>query len=308
MKEFINELSSTLGIERRELIEKDIILHKILLDLSENKFFSDNFLFKGGTCLIKAYFGYYRFSEDIDFTWKNQEAWNKKSQKKIRRYLSGLIENVGGIFEDIAEKRGLDFILDKSNSKYLEFGGGGKTTTFKIWYRSEILDRESFFKVQINFVDLLCFPHKQRKLKSLLTEKIDENKKKELSFLFPDEYKEYSKKIDFSVYDEREILCEKIRAILTRKGIKMRDFVDIYLISRELDLEEIKKECLDKIKFALSLYEKYRENLKAKKDILKEDFTFEHEKHLLLAKLPEDFYRFLKDFRNYLECNFLALL
>lgn len=68
MKEFVNEVSRVLKIERRDLVEKDFILHQVLLDLSKDEFFHKNFLFKGGTCLIKCYLGYFRFSEDIDFT------------------------------------------------------------------------------------------------------------------------------------------------------------------------------------------------------------------------------------------------
>ena len=82
--DFVNEVARVLKIGRRDLIEKDLILHQILTDLSQDNFFSDNFLFKGGTCLIKCYFGYVRFSEDIDFTWKDQSAFNEMSRKKIR--------------------------------------------------------------------------------------------------------------------------------------------------------------------------------------------------------------------------------
>lgn len=66
-KDFVNEVSRIQGIKRTDLIEKDLILHQMLFDLSKNKFFSENFVFKGGTCLIKCYLGYFRFSEDIDF-------------------------------------------------------------------------------------------------------------------------------------------------------------------------------------------------------------------------------------------------
>ncbi|MGH2637884.1 MAG: nucleotidyl transferase AbiEii/AbiGii toxin family protein, partial [Rhabdochlamydiaceae bacterium] len=69
--DFVNELSTRLEIKRRDLIEKDLILHFILLNLSKDKFFSENFAFKGGTCLIKCFYGYIRFSEDIDFTWRS---------------------------------------------------------------------------------------------------------------------------------------------------------------------------------------------------------------------------------------------
>lgn len=59
MKEFIGEVSRRLGLNA-DLLEKDFILHTILLDLSKTGF-SKEFAFKGGSCLIKHYLGYYRF-------------------------------------------------------------------------------------------------------------------------------------------------------------------------------------------------------------------------------------------------------
>ena len=66
--DFVNEVSRILDIKRKDMIEKDLTLHQILFDLSGDRFFAESVLFKGGTCLIKSYFGYLRFSEDIDFT------------------------------------------------------------------------------------------------------------------------------------------------------------------------------------------------------------------------------------------------
>ncbi|MCY4491358.1 MAG: nucleotidyl transferase AbiEii/AbiGii toxin family protein [Thaumarchaeota archaeon] len=108
-RDLVNETSQLLGIKNKEMIEKDIILHEILYEISKDRFFSDNFAFKGGTCLVKAHLGYFRFSEDIDFTWKKQNIFEKKSQKKIRSYLSDVINKTGKVFEDISQKRGLDF-------------------------------------------------------------------------------------------------------------------------------------------------------------------------------------------------------
>jgi predicted nucleotidyltransferase component of viral defense system len=85
--DFVNEVARTLDIKRRDLIEKDLILHQILTNLSQVKLFADTFLFKGGTCLIKCYFGYVRFSEDIDFTWKDQSAFREMSGMRIRSQL-----------------------------------------------------------------------------------------------------------------------------------------------------------------------------------------------------------------------------
>jgi hypothetical protein len=36
--DFINEVAGTLGIKRKDLIEKDLILHQILTDLSKDDF------------------------------------------------------------------------------------------------------------------------------------------------------------------------------------------------------------------------------------------------------------------------------
>jgi len=79
--DFVNEVAKILSIKRRDLIEKDVILHQIISDLSKDDFFAGNFLFKGGTCLVKCYFGYLRFSEDIDFTGKTR-AFSTRSRRR----------------------------------------------------------------------------------------------------------------------------------------------------------------------------------------------------------------------------------
>jgi len=299
--DFVDEVARVLRIKRRDLVEKDLILHQMLTDLSQDNFFAPNFLFKGGTCLIKCYFGYLRFSEDIDFTWKQQSLFNKLSGKKIRSQLSKVIDKTGDVFEQIAKKRGLDFKCVKSNKDYVELGGGNKTCTFKIWYDSETLKRRAFFKVQINFVEHIHFDAKKRELSGLLTDK-----HKELDSLFLEEAAEYSKKIPFEVYDVREILCEKVRALLTREGTKARDFVDVYLIWKKFGIrpEDEEKCIIGKIGFSLKLYAKYREHLKQKVGLLDSGKLFDWgtERELLLSDIDEaDFYSFLDGFEMFLK-------
>lgn len=297
--DFVNEAARLLKIGRRDLVEKDLILHQILTDLSQDDFFAPNFLFKGGTCLIKCYFGYLRFSEDIDFTWKDQGVFSGKSQKRIRKYLSDVINKTGSVFEAIAKKRGLDFRCVKSNTDYVELGGSDKTCTFKIWYDSEILKRRTFVKVQINFVEQMCFSAKKGQLSGLLT-----GKHEELDSLFP-EYSKYAHKIAFAMYDIREILCEKVRALLTREGTKARDFLDVYLMWKRFGMrpEDEEKCIVGKIEFSLKLYAKYREHLKQKVALLNSGKLFDWgaEKELLLSDIDEgDFYRFLDGFQEFL--------
>ena len=163
MKEFIEELSTRRNIQRKDLLEKDIIIQKLLLDLFKDDFFSKNLVFKGGTCLIKCYMGYYRFSEDIDFTWMDQSIFKDKSQKEIRRIISKLKDKIGELLVKSSKKRRLDFVLDKDNKDYMEFGGGNKTITFKVWFDSEMLKRRSFVKIQINFVEDVKFDITERR-------------------------------------------------------------------------------------------------------------------------------------------------
>jgi hypothetical protein len=44
--DFVNDVARVLNIKRRDLVEKDFILHQILSDLSEDSFFAPNFLFR----------------------------------------------------------------------------------------------------------------------------------------------------------------------------------------------------------------------------------------------------------------------
>ena len=71
--EFIQFVVEKTGFSRPLLVEKDILLHFLLYRLSRDKEFKKGYLFKGGSCLVKCYFGYYRFSVDLDFTYLHQE-------------------------------------------------------------------------------------------------------------------------------------------------------------------------------------------------------------------------------------------
>lgn len=167
-----------------------------------------------------------------------------------------------------------------------------------IWYDSEITNAQSFLKVQINFVETLLYSSHSRELESLGTG-INEN----LKILFEDS--EYLTKIEFSTYDPKEILCEKIRAILTRKGIKARDFLDIFLICEKFEIkpEDVAKESIKKLNFALEYYEKYQDNMKEKIKQLESEYFFElgEEENLLLQKIDkEKFYSFTKELGKFL--------
>lgn len=292
---FIDYLASKTGISNKDLIEKDFILQSFLVSFSKNDYFSKNFVFKGGTCLVKCYLGYFRFSEDLDFTYINQDAFKNKSEKKIRRFLSSEISKLLGIVAGISKAYGFDFKAEKSNTKYVEFGGSNKFLTLKIGYIPSINKREQFIKIQINFVELFKYRFKKL-IAKLVIEDVDT---KEVKFLFPEYLNVLLTKPKLIAYDIKEILLEKVRAILTRRGVKARDFVDVFMIIKILnkDINTFKTDIISKIEFMLR-YEKYQQNLEEKIKI-KRWIKAGEEEHLLL-KPQEGFQPYIKQLQLFL--------
>ncbi|MAF35518.1 hypothetical protein CL622_00150 [archaeon] len=293
MISLINYLSGRLNILNKSLIEKDVLLHRLLLHVMKTDL-KNQFAFKGGTCITKCYLGYYRFSEDLDFTYINQKEFKGKSQKAIRRILSTKINTTLLIFEKIAKDLNLDFKKDKGNKKYFEFGGSNKFTTFKLWYTSEILKEKQFIKIQINFVEIIEDKIIDNSAKSLY-QKIN---KKEMQLLHPS-YIDIIKEIPLKTYTLNEILYEKIRAILTRREIKARDFIDVYLINKKLKLNFLKEEkkIIKKITFMLK-YDKYLQNLSV---IKPKEIVLDDVEKLLLKPVDKGFEKFMISFCAYLE-------
>ncbi|WP_343383496.1 nucleotidyl transferase AbiEii/AbiGii toxin family protein [Candidatus Bathycorpusculum sp.] len=181
----------------------------------------------------------------------------------------------------------------------MELSGGDKICTFKVWYQSKIFNRKSFFKIQMNFVEKICYPFHSVELRSVISKN-----QEELALLFS-EYQACMGVVGFDVYDVREILAEKIRAILTRQGIKARDFLDVYLIGKVfgVSLDEVFSCVVEKLGFTLALYGRYRQNLAAKKvTFLSAPFSWGDEKGLLLKEIDEkDCYCFIENLRGFLE-------
>jgi uncharacterized protein len=69
------EIQSIAGKEgvRDTQIEKDYVISWVTYGIANNPFLRRNLIFKGGTVLKKVYFPDYRFSEDLDFTFKGKD-------------------------------------------------------------------------------------------------------------------------------------------------------------------------------------------------------------------------------------------
>lgn len=262
----------------------------------DTPYFKDNYAFKGGTCLTKCYLGYYRFSEDLDFTFLNQDRFAHKSEKQIRKIISVELDQVITILERFCKRLGLDFVNDKSNQRYFEFGAGNKFMTIKLYYNSVELNKESFLKLQISFIESLLFPIKEKKANNLIS-----NNDTSIKFLIPSGTEWVLKIPLVNCYDIKEILSEKIMAILTRRGVKSRDFIDVYLIikAQNLNIFDFKEKIIKKIKPML-IYAKYNENFRNK---LKQTLTYKKgdEERLLIKQMDSGFLNFINTFDKFLK-------
>ena len=98
------------------VVEKDYILGWILAGINAHEGLAESWIFKGGTCLKKCYFETYRFSEDLDFTLRNEEHLDEK-------FLQTVFEEV---IAWVTEQSGLNIPADQ-----LELGLSARTPVWR---------------------------------------------------------------------------------------------------------------------------------------------------------------------------------
>ncbi|MDO8740918.1 MAG: nucleotidyl transferase AbiEii/AbiGii toxin family protein [Candidatus Woesearchaeota archaeon] len=291
LREFLLFIQEKTGTASLELIEKDFYLNVLLSKLN-----LEEYIFKGGTCLAKIYLDYFRFSEDLDFTFANQKLLENKSANQIKKLCKEKINELGKQLEAI----GLNFVFDKADRKYVELGSNNKLVTFKIWYESVFTGAFSFIKLQINFLEKIKFEVKSMETLSLIKEGLRSEEK-----IYFQEFIVFYEKRELLAYDIREIAAEKIRSLVTRKAKKSRDALDLFFIYQRFKIkpEDLAKEAKEKIAFAIKYYEKYKESLiLIKEKIGNIDFSYDEVKHLIVQNLKkEEFEDFAVRIRLFLQ-------
>lgn len=86
-KREILETASALGL-LPNVVEKDYVLGWLLAGIDAHPDLTASWVFKGGTCLKKCYFETYRFSEDLDFTLRDE---SQLEEGFLRRALGEVI-------------------------------------------------------------------------------------------------------------------------------------------------------------------------------------------------------------------------
>lgn len=201
--DIINMTANRAGF-RASLIEKDYYLTYILSKLNE---LSDDLIFKGGTCLNKIYYSYYRLSEDLDFSMRLPEYTTtrgnrRKSIQPIKDKIEEFAKGLGFRVEDV-EKAG------RNESKQY---------VYYLAYKSVLQPSEQLIKFEIGLrFNPICAVEK---------------KTVQHKFLHPFTKEPLFDGGKVNCLPLKEIVSEKLRAAALREVIAPRDFYDLDFILR----------------------------------------------------------------------------
>jgi len=266
-----------------EVIEKDYHLHRLLGRISEDDYLAERLVFKGGTCLVKAYAGYFRFSEDVDFAWRDQDMWEGRTTADVKRECSAQTEEIVKRVREISRDLGYVFRGDGKDRNEVRRSSGGRMLDMYPAYSSTVLGTRSRIKIEVNFVDVFLFDFMTRELRSYVGTFDDE----EVGAANLDRLADYRRRIALACYDPREIFVEKCRAALTRKAYKARDVLDICQMEEIFgySVPQFESEIRLKTAFMLDTYERYGENL-AMNSFPRACVLSDVEERLMLGPLP----------------------
>ena len=193
------------------MLEKDYYLTIILSNI---KRLSNDLILKGGTCLNKIYYSYYRLSEDLDFTLKLSEDNTTRAMR--RRTMRPIKESI----KSFAESFDMN-ITDEDRA-------GHRESTQYIYYfnyASVVLGKEESIKIEIGL-----------RFNPLLPVESHEVKHK---FLHPFTGKPLFSSGTATCLSLKELVAEKMRAAATRIEIAPRDFYDLgFLLKAGFDFRD----------------------------------------------------------------------
>jgi predicted nucleotidyltransferase component of viral defense system len=110
------------------VVEKDYVLGWMLAGIYAHEDLAESWIFKGGTCLKKCYFETYRFSEDMDFTLREEEHLDEEFLRTVFHEVVAWV----------AEQSGLNLPADQLEFDIYENTRRRRNCQGKIAYRGPV--------------------------------------------------------------------------------------------------------------------------------------------------------------------------
>lgn len=265
LNKYIMEVKRNLNLEvSDDIIEKDLLLTLILAEFEKSEL-GKELIFKGGTLLSRNYLKYHRFSEDLDFVYRNagelRELKRKTREKRIKLFIDSFVPEL----EKITNSLGLEFSRDRRDTRFCTILHGRTVYILRVYYAEN-----RFIKIEINFVEKMIHPLQEVSVKAI-TDFFDS---KELLFSL-------GLKIEnFTVlsYPMKEIILEKYRCILTRNDLKERDLFDLFLIKDSLRVNIA--QAVEKIKSSSLIKRDLKKNIAVKLSLLQKNEFFKSDEKI----------------------------
>lgn len=181
-----------------DLLEKDYYISLLLSGISA---LSDGLVFKGGTCLNKIYYSYYRLSEDLDFSMKLPEQITRNVRRNVIQPIKDKIQSYTKSFDMSIE--GVDKAGRNESKQYIYY----------VVYDSVVLDKKQSIKLEIGLRFNPMLPTVRKKVSH--------------KFLHPFTKEPLFDSGSVNCLALKELVAEKMRAAATRLTIASRDFYDI---------------------------------------------------------------------------------
>ncbi|NOX85812.1 MAG: nucleotidyl transferase AbiEii/AbiGii toxin family protein [Chlorobi bacterium] len=195
----IDKIAIEKGVRAKQ-IEKDYVISWILWGIVRNGFLNNNLIFKGGTCLKKMHFGDYRFSEDMDFTLRDDSMSDED-----------ILENFRSVFKQVYEESRIKVQIIEDTIDNHETSGSLK---FKMEYVATHGSDE--IKVDVTRGEIIEFDIEHREVLNNYSDLIKEE-------------------TQIHCYSLEEILIEKATALMGRTI--PRDLYDFYYLTEKAGIK-----------------------------------------------------------------------
>ena len=218
LKKEIEKKAIDYGVSR-STVDKDWVLGHFIDAIFSIEKCREELVFKGGTCLRKCYIHNYRFSEDLDFT------AIRPNFVLDDQLLTQIVDIVNSRTEIPLHIEKLSVLKHKDKTT-------GYAAIIKFWGADHARDQAppaperwtTSIKIEIIQYEKVMFPAVNRPV-----------------------YHDYSDGLstatkEIPCYDIKEVLSEKVRALIQRSYTAPRDYFDIWYLShnfRDLDWKEI---------------------------------------------------------------------
>jgi len=207
-REAVGFTSARTGFAAR-LIERDYFCTVLLAYLAGAT--SGEVVFKGGTYLAKVLAGFYRFSEDLDFTIPlpvDAGRGTRRDRVKGMKAAVSAMADVVPVFRLLRELRGAN-----NSTQYVGV----------VAYESLVAGRTESIKIEVGLREPLLTPTMLGKARTALLEPLTE--------------RPVVADLALPCISRKEAFAEKFRAALTRREAAIRDFYDLDYAVRRLGLQ-----------------------------------------------------------------------